>query len=103
MQRKLGAVCLSSLILAAGHGFLGYAFPGFGAHAVCCCNSRSSVGSRGTVTTLKAFRGSSPHIPGLGELSSLLPEVTHLSNTIHYIHVLNACTCLCFVHVLCGL
>lgn len=36
MQRKLGALCLSILILATGHGFLEYAFPSFGAHAVCC-------------------------------------------------------------------
>lgn len=98
MQRKLGALCLSILILATGHAILECAFPSFGAHAVCCWNIRSSIQSRGIMTAPKDF--SSPHLPRLGERSSLLPEIMHLSSTIRYIHVLSACTCLCFVHVL---
>lgn len=49
--------------------------------------------------TPKAFRCNCLHLPGLDELSSQLPEVTHLSSTIRY--VLSACTWLCFVHVPC--
>lgn len=47
LQRKRGALCLSILIIATGHGFLEYTFPSFGAQAACCWNSRSSAESRG--------------------------------------------------------